>query len=134
MSVRVVIAEDEFLLAKNLSELVVALGHIVVGMAASGPQVIALAREQHPDLILMDIKIPEIDGITASRTIAHEYNIPIIVISAYSNPAYVDGAVEAGVMTYLIKPVSKGDLQAAIDLTLARHREMEALRAVRSAT
>lgn len=128
MSYRIVIAEDEFLLAHNLKALVEALQHVVVGLAETGRQAIALADEYRPDLILMDIKIPEIDGITAAQTIALRLNIPTIVISAFSDPGFVESATEAGVMMYLIKPVSLGDLQAAINLTMARFRELQSLR------
>lgn len=128
MPYRIAIAEDEFLLANNLRALVESLQHEVVGMAENGAQAISLAGEKRPDLVLMDIKLPEVDGITAARTIAQQYNIPIIIVSAYSDPSFVEGAAEAGVMTYLIKPVSLGDLKAVIDLTMARYRELQALR------
>ncbi len=125
---RIIIAEDEFLLANNLKTLVETLHHQVVGIAETGTQAVELATRYLPDLILMDIKIPEKDGITAAREIAQQLHIPAIIISAYSDPKYVEGAVEAGVMTYLIKPVSLCDLQAAIELAMARSREMQALR------
>ena len=128
MSYRIIIAEDEFLLAKSLMGLVESLNHQVVGIAETGTQAIVMAGEHAPDLILMDIKIPEIDGITAARTIAQQQNIPTVIITAYSDPGLVDDAADAGVMMYLIKPVSLGDLQAAIHLTMARFRELQALR------
>lgn len=128
MSYRIIIAEDEFLLAKNLQALLEAMQHEVVGIAGTGTQVVVLAEQLRPDLILMDIKIPEMDGITAARKIAQQSDIPVVIITAYSDRAFVEGAVEAGVMTYLIKPVSHGDLQAAIDLSMARFRELKALR------
>ena len=128
MSYRIIIAEDEFLLANNLRTLVESLNHQVVGIAETGTQAITLAAECRPDLILMDIKLPEIDGITAAKTIAREQHIPIVIISAFSDRSYIEGAAEAGVMTYLVKPVSFGDLQAVIELTMARYRELMALR------
>jgi len=128
VSYRIIIAEDEFLLAKSLMGLVESLNHQVVGIAETGTQAIVMAGEHAPDLILMDIKIPEIDGITAARTIAQQQNIPTVIITAYSDPGLVDDAADAGVMMYLIKPVSLGDLQAAIHLTMARFRELQALR------
>lgn len=128
MPYRIVIAEDEFLLANNLKTLVESLGHAVVGIADTGSRVIALADDLQPDLILMDIKLPEVDGITAARTIARTRQTPIVIISAFSNRGYIEEAAEAGVMTYLVKPVSQGDLQAVIELTMARSRELAALR------
>ncbi|HEX2949377.1 MAG TPA: response regulator [Armatimonadota bacterium] len=128
MSYRIVIAEDEFILANNLKSLVESLNHTVVGIAETGAQAISLAEQHHPDLILMDIKLPEVDGITAARSIAQQYHIPTVIISAFSDRSYIEEAAEAGVMTYLVKPVSLGDLQAVIDLTMARYRELMALR------
>ncbi|MHB9133596.1 MAG: ANTAR domain-containing response regulator [Armatimonadota bacterium] len=128
MSYRVIIVEDEFLLANNLKALVENLRHEVVGIAETGTEAITLATECAPELILMDIKIPGIDGITAAREILHHRQVPIIIISAFSDHAYVEDAVDAGVMTFLIKPVSLGDLQAAIDLTMARFSELQDLR------
>ncbi|HEY3376155.1 MAG TPA: response regulator [Armatimonadota bacterium] len=128
MSFRIVIAEDEFLLANNLKSMVESLHHEVVGLAETGAEAVTMASEHTPDLILMDIKLPEIDGITAARMIAQQWQIPIIIISAFSDRSYIEGAAEAGVMTYLVKPVSLADLQAVIDLTMARSRELMALR------
>lgn len=128
MPYRLLIAEDEFLLANNLKALALALQHTVVGIAETGTQAVALAEKHLPDLILMDVKLPEMDGIVAARQIAQQHNIPAIIISAYSDRSYVEGAADAGVMMYLIKPVSLGDLQAAIDLSMARYRELQALR------
>lgn len=128
MAYRIVIAEDEFLLANNLKTLVESLNHSVVGIAETGVEAVSLAHEHCPDIILMDIKLPEMDGITAARTIAQQLQIPIVIISAFSDRGYIEGAAEAGVMTYLVKPVSIGDLQAVIDLTMARYRELVALR------
>lgn len=122
------IAEDEFLLAKNLQGLVDALGHQVVGLADTGTQALAMAGAMQPDLVLMDIKIPEIDGIAAAREIAHRHNIPTIIITAFSDTAFVEEAADAGVMMYLLKPVSLGELQAAIRVTMARFGELQALR------
>lgn len=128
MPYRIIIAEDEFILANNLKSLVESLSHEVVGVAETGAQAITLAEKFCPDLILMDIKLPEIDGITAARAIAQQHHIPTVIISAYSDRSYIEEAAEAGVMTYLVKPVSLGDLQAVIDLTMARYRELLALR------
>lgn len=128
MAYQVVIAEDEFILAKSLQSLVEALGHQVLAIAESGQQAIDCVKEHQPDLVLMDVRLAEMDGITAARAIASQQSIPIIVISAFSDHQYIAGAAEAGVMTYLIKPVSLGDLRAVIDLTMARYRELQTLR------
>jgi response regulator NasT len=128
VSYRILIAEDEFVLANNLKTLVTSLHHAVVGIADTGTKAISLAEQHQPDLILMDIQLPEMDGITAARTITRQRPIPIVIISAFSDNSYIEGAAEAGVMTYLIKPVSLGDLQAVIALTMARNQELMALR------
>lgn len=128
MSYRIVIAEDEFLLRKSLSGLVEALNHHVIGLAETGTEAITHASTLQPDLMLLDIKIPEVDGIAAARIITSQYNIPIIITTAYCDPEFVDKAADAGVMMYLLKPISLGELQAAIQMSMARFRELQALR------
>ena len=128
MACRIMIVEDEYILAKNLQNFAEALGHVVLAIIDDGTQAMVMADRLHPDLVLMDIKLNGLDGISASRYIAGERKIPIIIITAYSDHQFVESAADAGVMTYLIKPVSMGDLQAAIDITLARNREMQDLR------
>jgi response regulator NasT len=124
---RVLIVEDEFLLASNLKTQVEALQHQVVGIAETGIEAIAMVERIPLDLVLMDVQLPELDGISAAKIIAQR-GIPVVVISAFSDRGYIEGAAEAGVMMYLIKPVSLGDLRAVIDLTMARYTELQALR------
>ena len=128
MSYTVLIVEDEFLLANMLVSYTESLGHAVVGIAENGRKAIEMAESLRPDIILMDIQLPEIDGITAAHAITQTYDVPIIIISAFSDRNFVDGAASAGVMSYLIKPVSSGDLQAVIETTMARFHEMVELR------
>ncbi len=128
MAFRILIVEDEFILAKNLQKFAELLGHTVLAITDDGTKAIEQADSLHPELVLMDIKINGLDGISAARHITQEKRIPVILITAYSDRQFVEQAAEAGVMTYLIKPVSTSDLQASIDVTMARNREMQALR------
>ncbi|MEI7833171.1 MAG: response regulator [bacterium] len=128
MACRILIVEDEFILAKNLQNFAETLGHTVVSITDDGAKAIEASDRLRPDLVLMDIKLNGLDGISASRYIAGEKKIPIIMITAYSDHQFIESAADEGVMTYLIKPVSMSDLQAAIDITLARNREMQELR------
>lgn len=128
MPYTVLIVEDEFLLAKSLSTQLSSLGNKVIGIAENGKQAVDMALELKPQLILMDIKLPEIDGITAAQLILQKLSVPIIIISAFSESSFITGAVNAGVINYLVKPISINDLQTAIDLSFARYQDISLLR------
>jgi AmiR/NasT family two-component response regulator len=124
---RIVIAEDEPISRTDLREMLSNLGYLVVGEAGDGRSAVNLARELRPDLVIMDIKMPEMDGITASRTLTEEKISPILLLTAYSDHELVEGATDAGVSGYLVKPIHEGALVPAIELALARFREFRAL-------
>ena len=124
---RIVIADDESIRVMSLRSQLEALGHQVVGEAATGREVVEIARQVKPDLTILDIKMPEMDGIEAAKAITAEQPIPIILLTAYSEEELVERAAEAGVLAYLMKPVSGEDLLPTIALALARFREFQAL-------
>jgi AmiR/NasT family two-component response regulator len=124
---RVLIAEDEKVIAMGLRAQLKALGHKVVAEAANGRQAVALARELKPDLVVLDIKMPEMDGIEAAEAITAERPIPVILLTAYKEEQLAQRAAQAGIYAYLVKPISKDDLMPAILLARARFEEFQQL-------
>jgi len=124
---RVLIAEDEAIIRMDLREMLTEEGHEVVGEARDGGEAIALARELAPDLIFMDVKMPGTDGISAARVIAAERIAPVVMVTAFSQPAYVSDAAEAGAMAYLVKPFTKRDILPAMQVAVSRFAETRAL-------
>jgi response regulator NasT len=123
----IVIADNESLIRLDLREMLEEAGHTVVGEAINGRKAVELTRKYHPDLVLMDIKMPDMDGITASRKIADEQLAPVLLLTAYSQPEIVAKANDAGVLGYLVKPVREENLFPAIEVALARWRDMQGL-------
>ncbi|HAG50489.1 MAG TPA: response regulator [Deltaproteobacteria bacterium] len=130
-AVRVIIAEDNATARKSLSSQLEALGFNVVAAAATGEEVCNLYQEHKPDLVIMDIKMPKMDGIEAARNITRHSLIPIILITGHSSETIINRAMESGVgiFAYLLKPVTKKDLLPAIKLAFARHNEFKTLKA-----
>ena len=126
---RVLIAEDEALIRLDLAEMLVEEGYDVVGEAGDGETAVRLAEEQHPDLIILDIKMPIMDGLEAAERIAAARIAPIIILTAFSQRDLVERAREAGAMAYLVKPFQKSDLVPAIEIALSRFAELSALEA-----
>jgi len=126
--IRVLIAEDDPLVAITLSDQLAELGHAVVAVASDGQEAIDMARREHPELALLDIKMPNVDGITAAEQIGTELDIPMLMLTAYSDRPLVFRAAEAGALGYLLKPVSSEELAANIRLAITRHREKLALK------
>ncbi len=124
---RVLIAEDEKVIAMGLRAQLKALGHTVVAEAANGRQAVALARELKPDLVVLDIKMPEMDGIEAAQAITAERPIPVVLLTAYKEEQLAQRAAQAGIYAYLVKPISKDDLMPAILLARARFEEFQQL-------
>ena len=125
---RVLIADDESIRLLSLRSQLVALGHTVVAEASTGEEAVALAVSRRPDLAILDIKMPLVDGIEAAERITQARPIPIILLTAYSETQLVERAAQANISAYLMKPVSEEDLLPAIALALTRFNQFQALR------
>jgi AmiR/NasT family two-component response regulator len=126
-TLRILIADDESLRVMSLKGQLESIGHKVVAEAANGKEATGLARELKPDLAILDIKMPEMDGIEAAKAITEERPIPIILLTAFSEKELAERAAEANVAAYLMKPVSENDLLPAIALAVSRFKEFQAL-------
>ena len=124
---RVVIAEDEALIRMDLAEMLAEEGYDVVGQAADGEQAIALAESLAPDLVILDVKMPRLDGIAAAQRIAEQRIAPVVMLTAFSQRELVERARDAGAMAYLVKPFSRTDLVPAIEMAVSRFAELTAL-------
>jgi response regulator NasT len=125
---RILIAEDETIIRLDLRELLEAAGFVVCAEARDGVEAVDLAMTAEPDLAVLDVKMPRLDGIEAARRILAERPIPIVMLTAYGQDELVSRAVEAGVFGYLVKPFRESDLLPAIRTARARHDELSALR------
>lgn len=126
-AVRVVIAEDEALIRLDLAESLAEEGYEVVGEAADGAEALALVREHNPDVAILDIKMPNVDGLTAARDIVAERLAAVVILTAFSQRELIDQARDAGALSYLVKPFQRQELVPAIELAIARFRELVAL-------
>lgn len=124
---RVIIADDESLIRMDLREMLTNLGYLVVGEAGDGRSAVNLARELRPDIVVMDVKMPDMDGIEAARILTEERLAPVLLLSAYSQQELVQRARQAGVAGYLVKPFRESDLTPAIEVVLARFSEFRAM-------
>jgi response regulator NasT len=122
---RVIIADDEALIRMDLREMLTNLGYLVVGEVADGRSAVNQARELRPDVVIMDIKMPDMDGIEAAKVLTEERIAPAVLLSAYSQRDLVERAREAGVVAYLVKPYREEELAPAIEVALARYREFQ---------
>jgi AmiR/NasT family two-component response regulator len=125
---RILIAEDETIIRLDLRKLLEEAGHEVCAEARDGAEAIELAESEAPELAILDVKMPRLDGIEAARRILEERPIPIVMLTAYGQDELVARAVEAGVFGYLVKPFRESDLLPAIATARARHEELSALR------
>jgi two-component system, response regulator PdtaR len=123
MTTRILIADDEPLIRMNLRETLQEQGYIVVGEVGDGQSAVNLTRQLRPDIALLDIKMPHLDGIAAAQMIAAEALAPVLLLTAYSSRELVNQAREAGVLGYLIKPVREAELMPLIEVTIARWSE-----------
>jgi response regulator NasT len=126
--VRVLIAEDETIIRLDLRALLERAGFEVCAEARDGQEAVELARETEPEVAVLDVKMPRLDGIEAARRILDERPIPIVMLTAYGQEELVSRAIEAGVFGYLVKPFREQDLLPAIQTARARHEELAALR------
>ncbi len=125
---RLLIAEDETIIRLDLRELLERAGFDVCAEARDGVEAVELARSEQPELAILDVKMPRLDGIEAARQILEERPIPIVMLTAYDQEELVSRAIEAGVFGYLVKPFREADLLPAIETARARHSELAALR------
>jgi response regulator NasT len=124
---RVVIAEDEAIIRLDLKELLIEEGYDVVGETGRGDEAIELVRDHHPELVILDIKMPGLDGLSAARQIAGERLAAVLILTAFSQRELVEQARDAGALAYLVKPFQKSDLIPAIEVALGRFAELASL-------
>ena len=124
---RVVVAEDEALIRLDLKEMLEEEGYEVVGEAGDGETAVKLAVSQRPDLVILDVKMPILDGLTAAGQIAADRLAPVVILTAFSQRELVERARDAGAMAYLVKPFTKADLVPAIEMAVSRFQEARAL-------
>lgn len=123
----VVIAEDEALIRMDLAEMLTEEGYDVVGQAGDGQKAVELAEQLNPDLVILDVKMPVLDGIAAAEAIAGKRIAPVVILTAFSQRELVERARDAGAMAYLVKPFTKSDLVPAIEMAVSRFTELAAL-------
>lgn len=123
----IVIADNESIIRMDLKEMLEEAGHTVVGESINGIKAIELTRKLKPDLVIMDIKMPEMDGITAAKIIADEKLAPVILLTAFSQKNIVEKAKHAGVLAYLVKPIRQDSLFPAIEIAMSRFAEIQQL-------
>ncbi len=124
---RVLIAEDEALIRLDLREMLEEEGYAVVGEAADGQAAVEAAGKLRPNLVILDVKMPVLDGISAAEHIAAEHIAPVVILTAFSQRELVERARDAGAMAYLVKPFTKADLVPAIEIAVSRFQEVTAL-------
>ncbi|EKA60675.1 MULTISPECIES: ANTAR domain-containing response regulator [Janibacter] len=124
---RVLLAEDEALIRLDLAEMLTDAGYEVVGQASNGEEAVSLADSLQPDLIIMDVKMPVMDGLTAAETIGEKRICPVIMLTAFSQKELVERARDAGVMAYIVKPFTVSDVTPAIEVATSRWAELKAL-------
>ena len=124
---RVIVADDESLIRMDLREMLTNLGYLVIGEVADGRSAVNQARELRPDVVVMDIKMPDMDGIEAAKILTEERVAPVVLLSAYSQRELVERARDAGVVAYLVKPYREEELAPAIEVALARFNEFKDL-------
>ncbi|MER6396750.1 MULTISPECIES: response regulator [unclassified Kitasatospora] len=124
---RIVIAEDEALIRLDLKEMLEEEGYTVVGEAGDGATALKLVEELRPDLAILDVKMPVLDGLSAAEQIHEAHLAPVLMLTAFSQRELVDRARDAGAMAYIVKPFSKSDLVPAIEMAVSRYTEMRTL-------
>jgi len=124
---KVLIADDDAVIRMDLRTMLQELGHEVIGEADNGERTCLLARSLKPDLVILDIMMPKMSGLEAAAVIGRERLAPVLLLTAYSEAALIESATQAGVLAYLVKPFRKQELQPAIEIAIARYRELCAL-------
>jgi len=126
---RVVVAEDEALIRLDLVEMLTEEGYQVVGQAADGVEAVRLAEELRPDVVILDVKMPVLDGVSAAEIIAERRQCAVVLLTAFSQRELVERARDAGVMSYVVKPFTRSDLIPALEMALSRHEQIVNLEA-----
>lgn len=126
-SKRVLVAEDETLIRLDIVETLAGAGFEIVGEASDGEEAVKLALELEPDLCVMDVKMPKLDGISAAEQILKEISTAVVMLTAFSQAELVERAVDAGAMAYVVKPFGPTDLIPAVEIALSRHTQIESL-------
>jgi len=127
MPTRVIIAEDDAITRMDIREDLQRQGYLVVGEVGDGQSAVTMARELRPDILVMDIRMPEMDGITAAEILTRERLAPVLLLTAFSDDALIERARDAGVVHYVTKPLRQSDLKPAIEIALSRFQEFRAL-------
>jgi AmiR/NasT family two-component response regulator len=127
MATRVVIAEDEAIIRLDLKETLEEEGYDVVGETGRGDEAVDLVRELEPDLAILDVRMPGLDGLSAAREISANKKSAVLILTAYSQRDLIEQARDAGALAYLVKPFQRSELIPAVEIALGRHREMRAL-------
>lgn len=122
-----IVADDESVIRMDLREMLTNLGYLVIGEVGDGRSAVNLARELKPDVVIMDIKMPDMDGIDAAKILTEERIAPVLLLTAYSQQELIERAKEAGVVGYIVKPFRESDLAPAIEVAVARFAEFRAL-------
>lgn len=125
--IRVIIADDESVIRADLREMLTNLGYLVIGEVGDGQSAVNVARELKPDVVIMDIKMPDLDGIEAAKILTQEKVAPVLLLTAYSQRDLIDRAKEAGVVGYLVKPFREQEIVPAIEIALERFKEFREL-------
>lgn len=123
----ILIADDEALIRLDLKEMLQGAGHVVCGEASSGTQAIELAKSLAPDLAILDVMMPGLDGLETAMAL-HTMNIPVLLLTAYSQPKYIKRAEKVSVYGYLVKPITESNVLPAVQIAYARWREMQEVR------
>ncbi len=125
MSLRVIVVEDETIIRLDLKERLESAGHQVIGEAGDGTSALQMARELRPDLVVMDVKMPGLDGVDAAKILTEERVAPVVLVTAHGERELIQRASEAGVIAYVLKPLRDSDLESAIDVALTRYGEFK---------
>lgn len=126
-NLKIIIADNESIIRMDLKEMLEEAGHKVIGECINGVRAVELTRQLNPDLVIMDIKMPQMDGITAAKIISDEKLAPVILLTAYSQKEIVAKAKDSGVLAYLVKPIQESSLFPAIEIALSRFEEIKQL-------
>ena len=127
MPTRIIIADDEAIQRMDLRDVLTKQGYLVIGEAGDGQSAVNLARELRPDLVIMDIRMPDIDGISAAGTLTQEKIAPVLLLTAFGDMELVERAKDAGVVNYIVKPLRESEVVPAIEVTLARYNEFRTI-------